>query len=134
VFAEHRVQNLSGGRQELVIRDFAGIPLTVGDLEHRTQQVRQRLVGAEDAKIALFLVQVGHIAQELAQHECILTVDGAGRRHIHGVSVEIGHLQVAQQNAAVGVRFAPIRRSAFGASSANSGMSRPFSSNSSSAW
>ena len=91
VLAEHRVQHAAGGREELVILDFARVPLTVGDLKDRAQQIRERLIRAEDAEIALILVQLDHIAQELAQHERILAVDGTGRRHAHRVGVEVGH-------------------------------------------
>ena len=105
VLAEHRVQHASGGREEFIIVDFPGVPLTVGDFKHRAQEIRECLIGTEDAEIALVLVQLGHVTQELAQHERVLAVDGAGRRHVHRVVVEVGHAQVAQQHAAVGVRI-----------------------------
>ena len=104
VFAEHRVQNLSGGREELVIFDCAGVPLTVGHFKNRSEEVRERLIRTEDAEVALILVQLDHIAQELAQYQRILAVNGAGRRYAHRVVVEVRHAQVAQQNAAIGVR------------------------------
>ena len=105
VLAEHRVQHASGGREEFIILYFPGVPLTVGDFKDRAQEIRECLIGTEDAEIALILIQLGHVAQELAQHERILAVDGAGRRHIHRVVVEVRHAQIAQQNAAVGVRI-----------------------------
>ena len=64
-----------------------------------------RLIRTEDTEIALVLVQLGHVAQELAQHERVLDLNRAGRRHIDRVVVEVRHAQVAQQNAAVGVRI-----------------------------
>ena len=103
VLAEHRVQHASGGREEFIILYFPGVPLTVGDFKNRAQEIRERLIGTEDAEIALILIQLGHVAQELTQHERILAVNGTGRRHIHRVDVEVRHSQVAQQNAAVGV-------------------------------
>ena len=105
VLAEHRVQHASGGREEFIILDFPGIPLAVGDFKNRAQKIRECLIGAEDAEIALILIQLGHIAQELTQHERILAVNGAGRGHIHRVVMEVRHAQVAQQNAAVGMRI-----------------------------
>ena len=105
VLAEHRVQHASGGREEFIVLHFPGVPLTVGDFKNRAQKIRERLIGTEDAEITLILIQLGHVAQELAQHERILAVHGAGRRHIHRVDVEVRHAQVAQQNAAVGVRI-----------------------------
>ncbi len=85
VLAQHRVQHAAGGREELVVLCFAGVPLPVGDFKDRAQEIRERLVGTEDAEIALLLIQLGHVAQELAQHERVLAVDRAGRRHIHRV-------------------------------------------------
>ena len=105
VLAEHRVQHASGGREEFIIFYFPGVPLTVGDFKNRAQEIRERLIGTEDTEITLILIQLGHVTQELTQHERILAVNGAGRRHIHRVVAEVRHAQVAQQNAAVGVRI-----------------------------
>ena len=105
VLAEHRVQHASGGREEFVVLHFSGIPLTVGDFKDRAQEIRERLIGAEDAEIALLLIQLGHVTQELAQHERILAVNGTRRRHVYRVRVKVRHAQVAQQNSAVGVRI-----------------------------
>ena len=52
----------------------------------------------------LILIQLGHIAQEFAEHERILAVNGAGRRHIHRMVMKIRHAQIAQQQSAVGMR------------------------------
>ena len=105
VLAEHRVQHASGGREEFIILYFPCVPLTVGDFEDRAQKIRECLIGTEDTEIPLILIQLGDIAQELTQHERILAVHGAGRRHIHRVVAEVRHSQIAQQNAAVGVRI-----------------------------
>ena len=105
VLAEHRVQHATGRREEFIVAYFPSIPLPVGDFKHRAEEIRERFIGTEDAEIALILIQLGHVAQELAQHERILAVDGTGRRHIHRVVVEVRHAQVAQQNAAVGMRI-----------------------------
>ena len=105
VLAQHRVQHASVGREEFVILDFARVPLAVGDFKDRAQKIRERLVRAEDAEIALILIQHGDVAQELAEHERILAVNGAGRRHFHRMVVEVRHAQVAQQNPAVGMRI-----------------------------
>ncbi len=106
VLAEHRVQHAAGGREEFVILYFPGIPLTVGDLKNRAQEIRDCLIGTEDSEITLILIQLGHIAQERTQHLRILGVHRAGRRHVHRVDVEVRHAQVAQQNAAVGMGIA----------------------------
>jgi len=67
VSLKHRVKNLSGGREELVILDFAGHPLTVGHFR-KTAPRRFESVssGPKNAEVALILVQLDHIAQELS--------------------------------------------------------------------
>ena len=105
VLAEHRVQHASGRREEFIIFYFPGVPLTVGDFKNRAQEIRECLIGTEDPEIALILIQLGHVTQELTQHERILGGNRAGRRHIDRVEVKIRHAQIAQQNAAVGVRI-----------------------------
>src|SRR5580704_2073637 len=88
VLAEHRVQYASGGREEFIIVYFASIPLTVGDFKDRTQEIRERLIGTEDAKIARLLIKLRDVAQESAQHLSILCRDRARRRHLHRVVLE----------------------------------------------
>jgi len=43
VLAEHRVQYASGRREEFIVIYFSGVPLTIGDLENRAQEIRQCL-------------------------------------------------------------------------------------------
>src|ERR1019366_4524371 len=133
MLAEHRVHHASSGREEFIIFYFAGVPLTVGDFKNRAQEIRECLIGTEDPEIALILIQLGHVTQEPAQHERILAVNGAGRRYIHRVVVKSGMRKSRSRMPPLAWGLAPIRRSPLGARSANSGMSRPFSSNSSSA-
>ena len=105
VLAEHRIEYASGGREEFIVVFFAGVPLAVGDFEDRAQKIRERFIGTEDAEIPLFLIQLGDIAQKPAQHQRILRIGGAGRRHIHGMGLKVRHAQIAQQHTAVGVRI-----------------------------
>ena len=105
VLAEHGVDDAARGGEELVVRFSGGIPLPVRDLEHRAEQVRQRLVGTEDPEIALHLVSLRDVAEEPAQNARVLGVDGARRRDVDGMLAEVGHAQIAQQRAAVGVRI-----------------------------
>ena len=105
VLAEHGVQHASVRRQKLVVRHFSGVPLAIGDLKHRAQEIGERLIGTEDAEVALILIELGYVTQERAQQERILAVHGAGRGHLYGVEVEVRHTQVAQQQTAVGVRI-----------------------------
>jgi len=39
VLAEHRVQHPTGGRKKFIVLYFTGIPLAVGDLKNRAQQI-----------------------------------------------------------------------------------------------
>jgi hypothetical protein len=91
MLAEHRVQDASGGCEELVVLRIAGIPLTIGDLEHRAEQIRERLVRPEDAKVALFLIEPRDVAQESAQDERVLTDDSPRRRYVERVDVKVRH-------------------------------------------
>ena len=91
VLAEHRVQHASSGREEFIILYFPCVPLAVGDFENRAQEIRECLIGTEDTEIPLILIQLGHITQKLTQHERVLRVHGAGRRHIHRVVAEVRH-------------------------------------------
>ena len=105
VLAEHRVQHAACRRQEFVVLDFSRIPLTIGDFKNCAQKVGKGLIGAEDAEVALILIQLGHVAQKLTEHERVLAIHGARGRHLHRVVVEIRHAQVTKQHAAVGVRI-----------------------------
>src|SRR5208283_1475846 len=103
VFTEHRIQHESGGREEFIILYRSGVPLTIGYFKDRPKEIRERLIRTEDPEISLILIQFDHVTEVLAQHKRILTVNGSGRRHIHRVNPEIWHVQIAQQNPAVGV-------------------------------
>ena len=64
----------------------------------------------------------------------IKCVDSASLRagHVDGIIPEIGHLQVAEEQSAIGVRIVAHASMAFGANSAISVLNRPFKSNNSS--
>ena len=78
VLAEHRVQHPAAGCEEFIVLYYTGLPLAAGDLKYCAQQIRNCLVGTEDTKITLLLIQFGDIAQERTQHERILAVHRAG--------------------------------------------------------
>ena len=73
-----------------------------------------------------------HVAQERAEHARRLAAGAGPARHLDRVVAEVGQPQVAQQQPAVGVRVALIRRSPSGASAAARRAGAPSSSNSSS--
>jgi hypothetical protein len=101
VFAQHGIQNAAIWREELVVADFAVIPLAIGDLEDRLQEIRDCFIRAEDTEVALVLIQSGDIAQERAQHERVLNLHGTRRSHFDCVVMEIRHAQVVKKNTAV---------------------------------
>ena len=104
MLAEHGVQDATLRREKLIVVDFAGVPLTIGDFKDVAEQVRKRFVRTEDAEVALVLVEARHIAKEFAEHHRILRADGARRGDRDRMIAKVRHLQIAQKNAAVGVR------------------------------
>ena len=60
--------------------------------------------GPKTRKFRWSSFSVGHVAEELAEHQGVLGFYCAGGGHVHRVGPEIGHPQVAEQDAAVGVR------------------------------
>ena len=74
----------------------------VGRLEHGVEPVGRRLVRAEQPEGRR--VGADHVAQELAEHPRRLARSVAGRSHLDRVVAEVRQAQVAQQQAAVGVR------------------------------
>jgi hypothetical protein len=105
VLTQHRIEYPSGGRKKFVILDSSGVPLPVGHFENRAQEIGNCLIRTEDAEIALILIQLGHVSQEVAKNERILAVDRAWREHVDRMGAEIRHTQIPQKNAAVGVRI-----------------------------
>ena len=71
VLAQHGVQHAASRREELVVAEFTRVPLTIGDLEDRLQEVRDGFIRTEDTEVMLVLIQLGNIAQERTQHERI---------------------------------------------------------------
>ena len=76
---------------------------TVRHLEHGAPAVRGRFVRAEHAKVGG--IELDHVADELALDARGFAFHGAGLRHVHRVIAKIRQAQVAQQEAAVGVRI-----------------------------
>ena len=67
MLAEHGVQDATLRREKLIVVDFAGVPLAIGDLKDVAEKIRKRLVRTEDAEIALVLVEARHVAKEFAR-------------------------------------------------------------------
>ena len=96
------LQHAAGRRQVVVGRSQFGHPGTVGRLEDRVEAVRGRLIGPEHPE--RLRIGLDHVAQEGAEHSRRLA-RGRGRRgHLDPVLAEVGQVQAAQEQAAVGVR------------------------------
>ena len=104
MLAEHGIQHAALWRQKLIVGDFAGVPLAIGDLKDIAEQVRKRLVRTEDAEVPLVLVEARHVAQEFAEHQRVLCADRSRRGDHDRVVAKVRHLQIAQKNSAVRMR------------------------------
>ncbi len=104
VLAQH-LHHTTGGREKFIAWNGLGVPLAIGRLKKRFEAVGKRLIGTEHPEIPLRSVEFFHIAQERPQHVRIADALNAWRGHLGGIVAEIGHPQIAQQNASVGVRI-----------------------------
>ena len=91
----------------LVHRQRGFLPGLARDLEQRIQPVRLRLVRPDHPEVLRLGVEPGHVPQKRAQHPGRLGHGRPGLAHLHCVVAEVGQGQVAQQQAAVGVRAGP---------------------------
>jgi len=104
VFAEHRVEDAPGGGEELVVVHGPGFPLAIGDFEDAAEEIGEHFIGTEDAEIPVVLIEADDVAQEAAEDQGILGVDAPRRADIYGVFAEVGHAEVAEKRAAIGMR------------------------------
>ena len=90
-------------RGQLVIaRDDLPVEGPAGHVEHRVKPVRGRLVRSPQPEGPG--VPRDDVPQEGAEHAGVLRLRAAGRRDRDRVVPEVGHVQVVQQQTAVGVR------------------------------
>ena len=87
----------------VVVRQGLGVPGAVGDLQDVLQPVGAVLVGGEHPE-AVACSRAITSRRNVAEHAGGLDGAGAGLVDVDGVVAEVGHPQVAQQQAAVGVR------------------------------
>ena len=104
VLAQH-LHHAAVGREMIVVRKRLRHPGAVRHFERVLPAVRIVFVGAEQAEVFALHVQLHHVAQELAHRARGLGVGGAGLLHFDGVFAEVGHSQIAQEQAAVAVRI-----------------------------
>ena len=88
----------------VVVGQRLGHPGAVGDFEHVLPAVGVGLVRADQAEVLAVQVHLHDVAEELAHDPRRLRVRGAGAGHLDGIVPEVGHLQILEQQAAVGVR------------------------------
>ena len=103
VLAEH-LHHPAVRAEVVVLRVDVGHVAAVGHLQHVLPAVRVVLVRAEQAEVLALQVLLHDVAEELAHHPRRLGGGRAGAGHLDRVVAEVRHLQVAQQQAAVGVR------------------------------
>src|SRR5208337_3706328 len=84
MFTQH-FHHAPGGRKKFVVRHGGGVPLAFGYFKEGFQAVGERLVRAEDPKVSLLLVQLGHITQERSEHTRVADAEHYWRGHVHRV-------------------------------------------------
>ena len=104
VLAQH-LHHAAVRRQMVVVGKLLGHPRPVRHFKRVLPAVRVVFVGAEQAEVLALHVQLHHVAQEPAHRTRSLGVGGAGLLHVDGVFAEVGHFQVAQEQAAVAMRI-----------------------------
>ena len=103
VLAQH-FHHAAIGREIVVVIEPLRHPGAVRDFQRVLPAVRVVLVGAEQAEVFALHVQLHHVAEKFAHHARGLGVGGAGLLHFDGVFAEIGHAQIAQEQAAIAMR------------------------------
>ena len=104
VLAEH-FHHAAGRRQVVVGRRGSRPSRSCRSLRRRRPGgSRPSRPGPKRRKLRWSALQLHHVAEEAAHDARRLGLDGAGLRHVDGVVAEVGQPQVAQQQAAVGVR------------------------------
>ncbi len=96
------------GRQDLGGRE------AVGHIEERREPIRRRLVRPHHAEVSRLGVEAHDVAQELARETRRLGAHRAGLGHGHRIVAEVGHRQVAQEQAAIGAGVGAHAAVAFG--------------------
>ena len=104
VLAQH-LHHPPVGREVVVVVEGLRHPGAVGHLENVLPAVGVVLVRAEQPEVPRFQIQLHHVPQEAAHHPRRLGDRPAGRGHLDRIVAEIRQAQVAQQDAAVGVRI-----------------------------
>jgi hypothetical protein len=103
VFAQD-LDDAASARKEFIVFLRLGLPLTHRHLEHRLQAVGQGLIRPEQAEIALLGVAGHDIAQEVSQHVRVADPGAPGRGDIDRMVAKVRHVQIAQQQPAIGIR------------------------------
>ena len=103
VFAEH-LHHPAVRRQVVVFRVDVGHVAAVGHLQHVLPTVRVVFVGAEQAQVPAVQVLLHDVPEKPAHLAGRFGVGCPWAGHFDGIVAEVRHLQVSEQQAAVGVR------------------------------
>ena len=103
VLAEH-LHHPAVRREVVVFRVDVGHVAAVGHLKHVLPAVRVVLVGAEQAQVLAVQVLLHDVPEKPAHLAGRFGVDCPRAGHFDGIVAEVRHLQVSEQQAAVGVR------------------------------
>ena len=104
MLAEH-FHHAAVGAELVVFRIDFGHVAARGHVQHILPAIRVVLVRAEQAEVLAVQVQLHDVAQEPAHFPRRFGGGCARARHLDGVVAEVRHLEIAQQQAAVGVRI-----------------------------
>src|SRR5580658_9393262 len=90
-------------RKKFVVGEGRGFPLTLGGFKHSSETVGDGFVRAKDSEVSLLSVQLDHVAQERPKNVRIADALNSRRGHVDGIVAKIGHPEITQQTAAVGM-------------------------------
>ena len=102
MLAEH-FHHAAGRREKFIVRRCRRVPLALSHLKKGLESVGKSFVRTKDPKVPLLAIQFRHVTQKSSEHMRVAHTAHARRRHVHRIRAEIGHDQVAEQNAAVRV-------------------------------
>ena len=102
VLAEH-FHYAATRREKLIVRRCRGVPLPVGHFKKRFQTIGECFVRTKNTEIPPLVVQRSHIAQETPEHMRVADTAHSRRWHVNRIVTIVGHVQVAEKQAAIGV-------------------------------
>ena len=102
MFAEH-FHHAAIVREVIVVRNYFFGGDAIGRLEYGSKAVGRCFIGAHEAEISRVLVQLDHIAQQVAHHAGGFRFHGAGMGYGYRIVAKVGQAEVLEQQTAVSV-------------------------------